>query len=219
MVSTFRQAGIIWYRDYGFDYEWMTRAKGNDKSYGGWPFYPKIVKTYEDNGVRVLADLKTAIKPPTDGRAGPDINWTREIMGILTAFPSVRHFELDNEYDLNTANAKAEEAIGWRNYGAYHKKFGELTRLLGDGKLVAVENGRAGIWPGRLRQQVQSGAFASLAGRQQPPLYRRRSARNQRHQQQHGRWRREPRNRFCSSISCAPLSVPEVPTASRASTG
>lgn len=162
MVSTFRKAGIVWYRDYGFDYGWMVRAKGADKSYGGWPYYPKIVKTYQDNGVRLLADLKTAIKPPAKGAMGPDAEWTREMIGILTAFPSVTHFELDNEYDLNSANSKAEEATGWRNYGAYHKKFGELANLLGDGKLTTVENGRAGIWPGRLKPQVLSGAFASI---------------------------------------------------------
>ena len=36
MVSTFRQAGIVWFRDYGFNYEWMVRAKGDDNRYAGW---------------------------------------------------------------------------------------------------------------------------------------------------------------------------------------
>jgi hypothetical protein len=82
--------------------------------------------------------------------------------GILMAFPSVRAFELDNEYDLNGGHAKAEEAIGWKNYGLYHKKFGDLGHLLGDGKLIMVENGRAGIWPERLRRMVQTGDFATI---------------------------------------------------------
>lgn len=161
MVSTFRQAGIVWFRDYGFNYEWMLRAKGADKSYGGWPWYPKIVQKYQDNGARVLANFATAIKPPSASNA-PDLNWVREMVGIQTAFPSLRFFELDNEYDLNAANAKAEESIGWKNYGAYHKKFGDIAHLLGDGQFVAVENGRAGIWPERLRRMVQSGDFASI---------------------------------------------------------
>ena len=67
MVSEFRKAGIVWFRDYGFNYDWMLRAKGADKSYGGWPWYPKIVQKYKDNDVRVLANLATALKPPTEG--------------------------------------------------------------------------------------------------------------------------------------------------------
>ena len=161
MVPEFRKAGIVWFRDYGFNYEWMVRAKGGDKSYGGWPWYPKIVRKYEDNGARVLANLAGALKPPGAGNE-PDLDWVREMVGIQTAFPALRYFELDNEYDLNAANAKAEESIGWKNYANYHKKFGEITRLLGGGQFKAVENGRAGIWPERLRRLVQSGDFASI---------------------------------------------------------
>ncbi|MDQ3814523.1 MAG: NEW3 domain-containing protein, partial [Armatimonadota bacterium] len=163
MVGTFRKAGIIWYRDYGFDYEWMVRAKGADKSYSGWPWYPKIVKQYEASGVRVLANLKQAIKPPVAGKPpGPDLTWTREIVGMLLAFPYLRHFELDNEYDLNAEHRKLEESINWANYRSYHKKFGEIVHLLGGEQFVAVENGRAGIWPERVRQAVQSGDFAPI---------------------------------------------------------
>ncbi len=161
LLSEFRKAGIVWFRDYGFNYEWMVRAKGADKSYGGWPWYPKIVRKYEDNGARILANLAGALKPPGAGTE-PDLNWVREIAGIQMAFPALRYFELDNEYDLNAANAKAEESIGWKNYGNYHKKFGEIARLLGGGQFKAVENGRAGIWPERLRRMVQSGDFAAI---------------------------------------------------------
>jgi hypothetical protein len=167
MVTTFRKAGITWFRDYGFNYEWMVRAKGADKSYGGWPYYPKIVQKYQDNGGLVLANLATAIRPPAsnaDSKAqvGPDLNWVREIAMLQMAFPALRYFELDNEYDLNAANAKAEDAIGWKNYGSYHRKFGDIAQMLGNGQLVAVENGRAGIWPERVRRHVQSGDFASI---------------------------------------------------------
>jgi len=164
MVSTFRQAGIVWFRDYGFNYEWMVRAKGEDNRYAGWPWYPKIVRDYENNGARVLANLQTSMRPPsgTSSAVGPDRAWTKEIVGMLLAFPSLRTFELDNEYDLKGANAKAEEAIGWKNYGLYHKKFGDVARILGEGQFTTVENGRAGIWPERLRKMVQSGDFANI---------------------------------------------------------
>ena len=163
MAATFRKAGIIWYRDYGFNYEWMVRAKGTDKSYGGWPWYPKIIKQYEASGVRVLANLQTAIKPPVPGAPpGPSRAWTREMVGILSAFPSVYAYELDNEYDLGSDHIKAETPIQWKNYLAYHKKFGDILHLLGDEQSLAVENGRAGIWPERERQAVQSGQFAPI---------------------------------------------------------
>ena len=163
MVSTFRKAGIVWFRDYGFNYEWMVRARGEDNKYAGWPWYPKIVRDYESNGARVLANLQTSIRPPSAGGApGPDQAWTKELVGMLLAFPSIRSFELDNEYDLKSANAQTEEAIDWKNYGLYHKKFGDVARLLGDGRFVTVENGRAGIWPERLRRMVKSGDFASI---------------------------------------------------------
>lgn len=163
MVPPFRQAGIIWFRDYGFNYDWMVRAKGADKSYGGWPWYPKIMHQYEANGVRVMADFQTAIRPPVAGAPpGPDLAWTREIVGMMLAFPSLRTFELDNEYDLNAQHVKAETAVNWRNYLGYHKKFGDIAHLLGEGRWTAVENGRAGIWPARVRQAVQSGDFASI---------------------------------------------------------
>ena len=164
MVSTFRQAGIVWFRDYGFNYEWMVRAKGDDNRYAGWPWYPKIVRDYEANGARVLANLQTSMRPPSTvgSTLGPDRAWTKELIGMLMAFPSLRAFELDNEYDLKSANAKAEEAIDWKNYGLYHKKFGEVARVLGEGQFVTVENGRAGIWPERLRRMVKSGDFANI---------------------------------------------------------
>lgn len=163
MVETFRKAGIIWYRDYGFNYEWMVRAKGADKSYGGWPWYPKIMNRYEESGARVLANFQTSMKPPAQGKPPePDLTWTREVVGMLLAFPSLRHFELDNEYDLHAGNAKAEDAIDWQNYRNYHKKFGQLVQILGGGQWAAVENGRAGVWPERVRRVVQSGDFAPV---------------------------------------------------------
>jgi len=162
MVSTFRKAGIVWFRDYGFSYEWMVRARGSG-NYGGWPFYPKIMADYESNGARVLANFQTAIKAPVPGAPpGPTREWTRDIVGMLTAFPSIAAYELDNEYDLNGGHVAAEEPIEWKNYGLYHKKFGDVGHLLGDGQYLMVENGRAGMWPERLRRMVKTGDFASI---------------------------------------------------------
>jgi hypothetical protein len=163
MVSTFRKAGIIWFRDYAFSFQSLLQAKGEDNKYNGWPYYPKIIKGYDDNGVRVLADLQTSIRPPREGvPPGPDLTWTKEMAGILLAFPSLRAVELDNEYDLNGGHAKAEEAIDWKNYGLFHKKFADMAQLLGDGHFIPVENGRAGIWPERLRRMVQTGDYANI---------------------------------------------------------
>jgi hypothetical protein len=163
MVDTFRKAGIVWFRDYAFTYDWVVRAKGADKSYSGWPYYPKIVGRYQANGARLLPVTQGALKPPADGaRPEPDLAWVHEMAGLQMAFPWLRTFELDNEYDLHSSNSKREDAIAWKNYRNYHKKFGEITHLLGGGQSLAVENGRAGIWPERVREMIQSGDFASI---------------------------------------------------------
>ena len=98
-----------------------------------------------------------------DGKAvgplGPDRAWTREIADFTLAFPQVTHWEIGNEYDLHDGNAAAEEAVGWRNYQAYHRRFADVVQLLGDGQVAPVEQGRAGIWPRRVEDCVRSGAF------------------------------------------------------------
>ena len=49
ILKPFRQAGIVWFREYAFSYEWLLRAKGAG-DYAGWPSYPKILKAYEEVG-------------------------------------------------------------------------------------------------------------------------------------------------------------------------
>ena len=169
LVKAFRQAGIIWYRDYAFGFDWLKRAKGADKSYSGWPYYPRLIQQYDDAGVRVLACLMGAIQPPVPGAPGkpgtmqPDRAWIREMADIVNAFPQIQHWELDNEYDLGMkGQAIKEEPLGWKNYRNYHQKFGEIVHLLGAGEITAVEQGRAGIWPERVREGIAGGEFASI---------------------------------------------------------
>jgi len=167
-LEPFRDAGLVWFRDYAFSWEWMLRAKGADKRYAGWPGYPVLVKRYEDLGVKLVPCLQGSIKPPevkngkAAGRIGPDRAWATELADILSAFPKISHWELSNEYDLNRNNATAEEAVQWANYRAYHRKFAEIAGALGNGELTAVENGRAGIWPERAKACVASGDFAGI---------------------------------------------------------
>jgi len=164
-LEPFRAAGLVWFRDYAFSYEWMLRAKGADKRYAGWPFYPPLVRRYEDLGLKLLPCLQGALMPlraNEAGRIGPDRTWAREIADIVNAFPNVTHWELSNEYDLDKKHAALEEAIKWANYRAYHRRFAEIIAALGNGELVAVENGRAGIFPEREKNCVASGDFAGL---------------------------------------------------------
>jgi hypothetical protein len=167
-VEPFRRAGIVWFRDYAFSYDWLLRAKGDDRRYAGWPWYPTIMQRYEAAGVKVLPCLMKSIAPPTGkpgqagSRMGPDRAWVRNIADIVNSFPQITHWELDNEYDLNKSQADAEVASDWQNYRMYHRRFAEIVRLLGDGQAVAVEQGQAGIWPQRIAQCVQSGDFAQI---------------------------------------------------------
>jgi hypothetical protein len=167
-VVPFRKAGIVWFRDYGFGYEWLVRAKGEDKRYAGWPWYPAIMRRYREAGAKVLPCLMKSVAPPQvkDGKAagplGPDRAWTREIVDIVEAFPEITHWELDNEYDLPREHAEAERAVGWRNLGAYHRKLADILDLLGGKDLVAVEQGHAGIWPDRARLLIAAGDYEKV---------------------------------------------------------
>ncbi len=167
-VVPFRKAGIIWFRDYAFSYEWLLRAKGEDKRYAGWPWYPAIVRRYEEAGVKVLPCLMKSVQPPeakdgkAAGRVGPDRAWTREIADIVLAFPGITHWELDNEYDLAQNHGEAERAVEWRNLGAYHRALGEVVDLLCAGEAVAVEQGHAGIWPERAAACIRRGEYDKI---------------------------------------------------------
>ena len=165
VLVPFRRAGIVWFREYAFSFDWLLRAKGKDGSYAGWPYYPKIVQAYQDAGAECLPVIQQSIKHPevvdgkVVGRIGPDRNWMREISSVIIAFPQITRWELSNEYDLPADNAKAEDQIDWANYRAYHRQFANILDLLGCGELVAVENGRASIRPDRLARCIQSGDF------------------------------------------------------------
>ena len=169
VIQPFKKAGLVWFREYAFAYDWVVRARGDDGKYGGWPYFPKIVGAYTDAGVKCLPVIQKSIEAPTvaggkvTGRIGPDRQWTREIASLVMAFPQLTHWELSNEYDLPGANWKAEDMIDWANYRAYHKQFANILEIMGGGELTAVENGRAGIWPERLLRCVQSGDFDKIA--------------------------------------------------------
>ena len=168
VLEPFKKAGLVWFREYAFAYDWVLRAKGEDGKYAGWPYYPKILGAYTEAGLKCLPVIQKSVQAPevsggkVTGRIGPDRSWTREIASLVMAFPQITHWELNNEYDLPAANWKVEEMINWANYRAYHRQFGNILELLGDGELTAVENGRAGIWPERLLRCVQSGDFAKI---------------------------------------------------------
>jgi hypothetical protein len=169
VLVPFRKAGIVWFREYAFSYDWLLRARGDDGRYAGWPNYPRIVTAYLEAGGECLPVLQQSMRPPEPaagkpaGRVGPDRQWTRNICNIINAFPQIAYWELNNEYDLSADHWKLEEPIDWANYRAYHKQFAGILHLLGGGELTAVENGRAGIWPERVRRCVRSGDFDGVA--------------------------------------------------------
>ncbi len=162
----FRKAGIVWFRDYAFQFEAMKQARGDGK-FDGWPWYHQLLWHYEQVGAKVLACLQGAIpRPKQDGKTkqplGPTPEWRRDLASFLLAFPQVSHWELDNEYELSREVREWEEAIGWRNYRSFHRAFGEIVRALSGGAMIAVEQGRAGIDPEGIRLCVQSGDFEPI---------------------------------------------------------
>ena len=164
LFEAFKKAGFYWYRDYAFHLDGMVRAKGADRNYKGWPNFPGLLADYDRLGLICLPVLFT-VEPPVmaDGkvvRMGPDRKWVLDMADVLTSFPKIRFWELGNEYDLK--HGTEELPAGWKNYYLYHKKFGELVSLLGDGQVTAVEQGRAGVYPVFVEAAVKSGAFDQI---------------------------------------------------------
>ncbi|MGQ9520344.1 MAG: sugar-binding protein [Candidatus Fervidibacter sp.] len=165
-IETFRKIGVVWFRDYAFNFETMKRAR-SDGRFDGWPWYHQLLWRYQRSGAKLLACLQGSIKRPQlkSGEAvavGPEPAWRREVASIIASFPQITHWELDNEYDFPTENRQAEEQIVWENYRAYHKAFAEIVNAIGGGSLVAVEQGQTGIYPERIRKCVESGDFERI---------------------------------------------------------
>ncbi|HET6195848.1 MAG TPA: NEW3 domain-containing protein, partial [Acetobacteraceae bacterium] len=145
-----------------FSYEWLERAKGADRKYAGWPWYPALVDKYLSAGAHLLPVMGGSISF-VPGRVGPDAAWRGEITDILRAFPQLKTWELSNEYDGQwTEPGRKEQATGWINFRAYHKAYGAVVAAVGGGELTAVENGRAGIYPELVDACVRGGDYADI---------------------------------------------------------
>jgi len=152
--------GYAWIRDYAYKLEWITRAKGEDGKYGGWPWYPKMDKLIQEAGLMLLPCFMGWIG---DGVANGDLAPTKQfkidILQYMMAFPQYVAWEADNEYDLH--KRKDEEERNWSSYRAYHRTFGETVAFLDDDAL-AVEQGCAGVHPERTRRNIESGSFDNI---------------------------------------------------------
>lgn len=168
-LPAFVKAGIVWYRDYAWDHGWIERAQGDDGKFRGWPYYDKIVRQADELGIVLLPCLKGSIRLPieADGKVMPVEDyrdWSRLLAAVVSAFPEISHWELDNEYGLHQGGAgdRLEPPIDWRNYREHHRRFAAIVAAIGGGDLVAVENGRAGIHPEKVAACVRSGDFAGI---------------------------------------------------------
>ena len=146
----FAKLGFVWVRDYAFNFLWMKRARGDGK-YAGWPWYPKIIKAAEDQGLRILPCLMNAAQCRAEDPDTPTDEWRRDIALIVSTFPNLTAFELDNEH-------------GWpmdEKYGEYHRVFAEIMKACRPDAL-SVQEGCAGIHLGGARKHVLNGNFKDL---------------------------------------------------------
>jgi hypothetical protein len=167
ILKAFRNAGIVWFREYSFTYAALMHAKG-DGSFSGWPYFPQMVAGYQAIGAEMMPVIQGSITPPQvqDGVAvgdvGPSQAWVRNMTAVLLAFPDIKYWEVSNEYDLPDKNSAAEQAVHWLNYEKFHAKLAEIADLIGGGKLTVVENGHPGIFPEIESQVVKSGYFDNI---------------------------------------------------------
>lgn len=167
-IDAFAAAGIVWFRDYAFNFSNLAKARGQDGSYAGWPYYPKLFERYASRGLRVVpVGQKSILKPPLkDGEpqyiGPPDDTFHDELARFVADFRQyLLYWEISNEYDL--PNRAFEESIGWRNYAAYHRVAAKAILKGGDGKVKPVENGRGGIFPDLVKDLVDQGDFNDIA--------------------------------------------------------
>ncbi|MBC2600417.1 sugar-binding protein [Puniceicoccus vermicola] len=167
-ITPFRNAGIVWYRDYAFDFQWLKKAKKNNRNFSGWPGYPGIVQIYEDEGAKVLPVLAHSIPKPeivdgeVEGNIPADREWVAHLAEVFNGFPQYKYWELDNEYALDPEVREAEAKLDWAHYESYHEVFGQAVHFLGFGELKAVENGRSGIRPDLVEKAIRNGSFADI---------------------------------------------------------
>ena len=146
----FAKLGFVWVRDYAFNFLWMKRARGDGK-YAGWPWYPKIINAAENVGMRTLPCLMNAAPCRAEDPDTPTDEWRRDMALIVSTFPNLTAFELDNEH-------------GWpldEKYGEYHRVFAEIMKACRPDAL-SVQEGCGGIHLSGARKHVLNGKFKDL---------------------------------------------------------
>lgn len=152
--------GFTWIRDYAYTYNWVTRAKGSDSKYGGWPWYPQMDAKIKESGLMLLPCFMGSVRDSVKaGKTAMDKEMRREMMMFMAAFPQYTAWELDNEYDLHYG--KDEVKNNWATYKSFHKTFGDTVNMMDD-TYLSVEQGAAGVYPERTHDLVKSGAFDSI---------------------------------------------------------
>ena len=146
----FAKLGFVWVRDYAFNFLWMVRARGDGK-YAGWPWYPKIIKAAEDVGMRTLPCLMNAAPGRPEDPDTPDNEWRRQIALIVSTFPQLTAFELDNEHGWPTTD----------KYGEWHRVFAEIVKACRPDAL-SVQEGCGAIVPEGAKKHVLNGNFKDL---------------------------------------------------------
>ena len=146
----FAKLGFVWVRDYAFNFLWMVRARGDGK-YAGWPWYPKIIKAAEDVGMRTLPCLMNAAPGRPEDPDTPDDEWRRQIALIVSTFPQITAWELDNEHGWPTTD----------KYGEWHRVFAEIVKVCRPDAL-SVQEGCGAIVPEGARKHVLNGNFKDL---------------------------------------------------------
>ena len=166
-LPPFIKAGMVWFRDYAWDYGWLIRARGDDGKFGGWPYYNKVGRSAKELDIMLMPCMQNTIRAPleTGGKVTvnpPDREWASNLVLVMNAFPEFRYWELDNEYNLRDDRKKLEIQVDWKNYQLYHKRFAEVAEALSGGEAVAVEEGRAGCHPEKIEACVRSGSFDKI---------------------------------------------------------
>lgn len=180
-LPPFCNAGLVWFRDYGWSYDWTVRARGKDNRFAGWPHYDRIARHALEMQIILMPCLQGGIPVPEEAGGKPVFpafgpQRAEHLRTLFDAFPHLSHWEIDNEYNLRESAKRYEPANDWRHYGAMHKAFAALVNPAASptesaapsstagasAPRVAVQDGLAGIHPSILKACVQRGDFAGI---------------------------------------------------------
>ncbi|NRA40632.1 MAG: hypothetical protein HRU15_20975, partial [Planctomycetes bacterium] len=156
--KSIRQLGFQWIRNYAYNYQWLSRGRGNG-DWGGWPWFLPMEDKRAESGLMLLPSMVHGIGENIKKHPHPSSGWMDNVVHLILKFPQYHAFEIDNEVDLHYPKIFAKD--DFHGYGLYHAAFAKILKALRP-NAWAVEQGPAGIKADVVRKAISRGHFDDI---------------------------------------------------------